>query len=366
VAEFGVPDSYGARILDVGTRPFLDYFEREVLDTIVANGGATCRFFEGQYGTGKTHLVLLLEDLGRRRGMAVVRADLSAALALEDWQLITQHVLANLELHLNGRLSRGLPQILDLIQEAGTAATERLAQAKLPHSGFQNAMKLAISGKLIGYEQEFLDRYVLGERVGHGVLRAHHIRNPLSRRNAEYVLKTVLAGLFHLGVPGVLVIFDENERSLRAATSRPPRAMANAANLIRRLIDGTANGTLVGSAVVFAVVNGFVANLSMSYPALAQRLWFSRDGLSPSWRSPVLQLRNVCAVVEREAFLIAASERFTELVQPIAPRQNVSQRLGSAGRAALDHSAGLEFKRSIMKALASVALQCIEEGSRGA
>jgi hypothetical protein len=133
---------------------------------------------------------------------------------------------------------------------------------------------------------------------------------------------------------------------------------------MRRLIDGTANGNLMGVVVVFAVLKGFIENRSMAYPALAQRLSFSRDGLRVGWRSPVLPLSVVSSASGREPFLAAVTDRVSQLIQPYGVAQDARARLQLAGRRALEQSAGIEFRRSIMKAIAAVALQCIEEGRR--
>ncbi|WP_373064703.1 BREX system ATP-binding domain-containing protein, partial [Gemmatimonas sp.] len=81
LAQYGVPSQGAARLLDVGSAEFLRYFERETLDDFVCRGGATCKLFEGAYGSGKTHLLHLLHDLALSKGMAVVKTDLSQALS---------------------------------------------------------------------------------------------------------------------------------------------------------------------------------------------------------------------------------------------------------------------------------------------
>jgi hypothetical protein len=97
VAQYGVLGHTAAELLDVGTGPFLAYIEREVFGDLVAQGGATCRFFEGSYGSGKTHLLRLLGDRAAARGLAVVQTELSRDLGLEDWSLITRHILERVE-----------------------------------------------------------------------------------------------------------------------------------------------------------------------------------------------------------------------------------------------------------------------------
>lgn len=56
-------------VIDVGSDAFVSCFEHEILNGLVQHGGATCRFFEGSYGAGKTHLLRLLGETARARGI---------------------------------------------------------------------------------------------------------------------------------------------------------------------------------------------------------------------------------------------------------------------------------------------------------
>src|SRR5437867_578526 len=97
VAQYGTAPKGYAGMLDVGTTPFIEYVDREVIQGLLASGGATCKIVAGPYGSGKSHLLDLLHELALRRGLAVVRTDLSQALGLEDWRILTRHILENVE-----------------------------------------------------------------------------------------------------------------------------------------------------------------------------------------------------------------------------------------------------------------------------
>src|SRR5687767_4792317 len=96
LARYGTAGPGIARSIDVGTEPFLRYFEGEILDDMVEAGGAACRVYQGEYGGGKTHLLQLIEEVALDRGCAVVRADLSGDLQLSDWPGLMQHVLSRM------------------------------------------------------------------------------------------------------------------------------------------------------------------------------------------------------------------------------------------------------------------------------
>ncbi len=370
VAEHGIPGPGIASVLDVGTEAFLRYFEEEILDNLIRYGGSTCRFFDGVYGSGKTHLLQLLYELALRRGMVVVRTELSHALRLEQWQLVTLYILQNMETQINEQLVRTLPNILETLRDNGFADSASLKKANLPHAGFQATILKVVTGSLEGVARERLRRYLLGERIGAGELRNVGIRgvkNPLSQRNAEQALKTVLNGLFYLGLPGTLLLFDETEKSFSSSRSVPSRKVQISANLIRRFIDSCTTGGLLGTVAVFAVLPGFLENCARIYPALGQRIQISyRDTKKPAWRWPTLPIYAVSSVSQPEDFLDAVIKRLEAIVLYYGGDvEGLRSRMKSEGQRILNENAGMGFRRDLMKALATLALERMRGGAIG-
>lgn len=367
VAQYGVPgDPAAARVLDVGSDGYLRYFQEEVLEDLLAKGGATCRFIEGAYGSGKTHLLQLLRELALSRGMAVAWTDLSQALSLEDWRLITLHVLQKVEARIDGETVRTLPRILEAWGPTGRANLDALKQASLAHPGFQTAMfRVAEGTRLSPPALDLVHRYLLGEKVGAGQLRklgVTGIKNPLSSRNAEQVLSTALDGLTHLGLPGTMLLFDENEQTLAVERNTVSRKIQIGANLMRRLIDGCANGTLTGTVAVFAVIPGFLERCARAYPALGQRLQvIRREDPPPAWRWPVLPIHAITTVERPEEFLTAAIGKMEQLVLECGGEVNGLQAaMRSAGTQVLERQAGDGYRRELMKLLAVLAMNQME------
>src|SRR5262245_12785690 len=112
IAQHGTAPRRAAAVVDVGSSEFLKYFETEITNGLLASGGATCKVIAGSYGSGKTHLLDLLEDQALRGGLLVVRTDLSQALDLTSWRALTRHILENLECDVNGVAVKSLPGIL--------------------------------------------------------------------------------------------------------------------------------------------------------------------------------------------------------------------------------------------------------------
>lgn len=358
VAEFGVASSEGAGLLDVGTQQYLQFFRTELLEGLVRSAGSTCRIYEGAYGEGKTHLLGLLREQSLELGMAAVSTDLSQAMSLYDWRLITKNVLAKIEVRIEGERISGLPDILDVLGDSGANETA-LREARLPHAGFRAGMVYALNQDLDEDAWDLLKQYLLGDRIGAGKLAAAGIsgvKNPLSARNAELILGTVLGGLHALGLPGTMMLFDETEETFSGKQSNK---MMMAANLIRRLIDSCIDGALPGTIAIFAVLPGFLESAGLAYQALGQRLEFDRSGsFAPSWRWPVLQVEQLLTSPDPADFLESAIDRMIYLMDICgAGSEDLRVELRARGERVLSENAGTGYRRELMKALTNFCVR---------
>lgn len=362
VAANGQPGPESAVLLDATSGRFLEYFKREVLCDHVEKGAATCRFFEGPYGSGKTHLLRLLKDTALRRGMCVVDTELSASLTPSHWDGVVAFILQNLQLHLDGRKIQSLPSILRELSARNAIDPEALRTIKLPHPGFRQAMFMATKrhGAALD-EHSLLGRFLTGGRIGVAALRfdgISSVRDPLSERNAEQVLTTVLGGLATMGVPGTMLLLDESERMFSRTAAPSPRVQL-AANLIRRMIDACTIGSLRNVVAVFAVLPDFLPTCAEVYPALGQRLSVKaeRNG-AVAWRWPVMQVEDTLeASNNRGAFLDAAIVRLLDLIRRSGRSvKGLGPAMSLSGAEILRKHASGGYKRPLMKNLATLAL----------
>jgi hypothetical protein len=363
VAQIGAPSLGAATMLDIGTQEFIEYFEDEVLDNFIVQGGSTCRFFEGAYGAGKTHLLQLLRDVAVKRQMLVVEVELSHALNFVNWHSITKFILEKIQCRFDGKKFQSLPKILDAMIANGKVLEKPLRSFQLSHTGFVNAIEtyLKRNRNLNPIAKDKLAQFLMGQKVGTVQLRQLGItgvKNPLSQRNAELVLNTVLSALYHLGFPGTMVLFDETEPIFKNTVASTAKTQT-AANIMRRLIDTCSLSGIKGVLVSFAVLPNFIPACANSYQALGDRLMVSRpDRFKHGWRAPVLRLDTVCSISDHEEFVKAAVDKFIELARELNIHDNnLKPRLKAAGEDILTNHAGLDFRRPLIRRYASTVLE---------
>jgi len=274
VASSGVATPEAAHLVDVGSDAYLDLLEKEFLQASSDTVTSTVRIFEGASGSGKTHLLELLRRKAVAAGYATVRTTLSESLHLEDFKLISRHILENIEGKVNGALVRSLPDLLSRAGAAGRVRTAELESYQAPHPGFKAACHYAAEFPLDHPDFSHLRRFLLGERISGAALSSSgikYVKNPLSERNAERVIRTVCSVLQFAGFRGLALLFDENERTLVVSRGTPSMRVRKTANLLRRMIDSCVNGEMPRTVVVFTVLPAFLENAKQYLDALGTR-----------------------------------------------------------------------------------------------
>jgi hypothetical protein len=235
---------------------------------------------------------------------------------------------------------------------------EVLLSPGMPHPGFARAMHLALTCEYpSNAAREKVHQFLLGERVTVSDLSDHGIRrvkNPLSKRNSEHIIRTVAVGMARLGMGGVALLFDENERTLSTRSGRVSKKIMLTANAMRRLIDAFATGRIAHVLTVFAVLPGFMERAEAAYPALGQRVGRPIPfGGVTGWRTPVLLLDDVNRFRDVDDFVEELARRFGTLVG----REDRVPDLQEAGMRIVSTIAGSDYRRPLLKHMASTALR---------
>jgi hypothetical protein len=346
----------------VGTGPFIQYFQEEILEGLVSGGYATCKVIRGAYGSGKSHLADLLRDRALGLNYLVVRTDLSQEIGFDDVQTLTRHIVENMECRSGAGILKGLPAILNNVASSGPPAVDITTRQQLPHTGYARAMSLLVNRRFKTIDdREMLERFLLGDRIAAAEFASRQMRgvkNSLNSRNAESILRTAARVTRSLGFPGIVLLFDENERTFEFRGHRPPARVVRAANFLRRWIDGCASGKVGGTVAVFTVLPRFIENCTLAYPALGQRLESSREG-AESWRWPVLDVEQVTPGFSDVQFVEALAQRMTALTSSRAPKLK-PQALVAIGLKTLEKHAGSEYRRFVARQMALTVLRELE------
>ena len=103
----------------------------------------------------------------------------------------------------------------------------------------------------------------------------------LSKRNSNLWVRSIAALPRVLNYPGVVILFDETERSQQASRTMTRKTRQDLVN-IRNLVDHVAVGNFSGCVFCFAVVEDFIEMANTSLGALAQRI----QRMRPEYRNP--------------------------------------------------------------------------------
>lgn len=366
IAQNGTDDVEIADLIDVGNQDYMNYLENEVIENLIAKGGATCKFIEGAYGAGKTHLLNLIYKKALSKGMLVAFTTLDSAVSLTDWKLVVEYILENVEYRHEGITYKSLPEILTFAGErlVDDRQKEILNTAKLPSASFKNAILLALNKKNLNNEAwEVVKEYLVGRKVNVQTFKSvgiNNIRASLSKSNAENILKTVLSSLHILGFKGVVLLFDENERTLSGFGERISRRNQLAANLMRRLIDGCSSGALEGVLIVFSVLPDFISQIANRYEALAQRLQIVQgENKCVGWRLPLQKVDFVNTLSEdHKLFMVKMVEAYLRLAKNFdILNDDFKKEVIDTCNMVLRRNISSGYKRELAKTIATMILE---------
>jgi hypothetical protein len=372
LAQFGDPPDGAAPIIDVGTSEFMEYFDQEIFSSFLQEGGSTCRFFEGTYGSGKTHILQLIEHLALENGYAVCHIDLKRDLSFERWDQITLHILENSYMKINGDIVKRFPDIIEQLGRYHSKKIDGFSKLSLHHPCLHRAIIYGLQRSNLNQEEwAVLRRFLLGEKVY--VLDLKHagfrgVKKCLNNRNAEQFLNTFLNSMYYITGKGTVLLLDETDQQWRSQRPVPLKVQV-ASNLIRRFIDDCSNGSLKGTLAVFAVLPAFIRDCIECYPALGQRLEVPTM-TSDAWRWPVLHVNQVNVdllmeedeVMKRQAFLTHAIDKFEHLVEYCKGNtQHLREEFKEKGNEVLQNCLDDHFKRELIKTFSSLAVKRIDE-----
>ena len=299
----GQPPERGARFVNVATEELLAVLREEYLLPMKGSGrNSTFKLVQAPFGGGKTHFLHCLRELAWSEGFATSLVGLSPKECPFDRPvLVYKEVALRIELpveDLDEESSQGIDRVLRQIAVARIEAhgaeaflewlDTEFRRTSIENRSFGRAVREfleAVAREQLDSE-ELLGDYLRGEQIERGELTAFHLRNCLGDDVAFQWLRSLAQALSALGLPGVVLMFDEMDRNMSLATRRRQAIGDN----LRQMIDYCGQSMLPGVVWCYAVPPEFMDTIVPEYPALAQRLKGSArfSGVSPM--QPIIDL----------------------------------------------------------------------------
>jgi hypothetical protein len=351
--------SSNAWLYDVGCSDYLEFLKREILDGMTGRGISTCRFFKGDPGTGKTHILRLIEEIGLDRGFAVAFINLNRSVSLDQWDLVAKEVLSRMKIKRGDRDVVGIDNIIEFYRRKDPGP---IGNVNVRNPSYRNAM-VHLMRQDRNEANALLTHYVKGDKVSIGELRRSGIKDvkmSLSTKNAEATLFSALDLIPHIGtdgdrVPGTILLFDEADNTWQGGRKRSMYA----ANCARRFIDASKNGEVKSTLACFAVLNSFLGGC-VDYQALHQRIhtFDDLDGKRVPWRfhsmpvALVSQLGTGAQGDPRRGFVKAMAIKCVDIIEYCGGRtEGAAKDLEDLGHDLIRASAGEEYRRGVVRGM---------------
>jgi hypothetical protein len=357
-------------LYDVGSSEYIDFLEREVLASMVRRGVSACRFLRGDAGTGKTHLLRLLEERCLASGYAVAFINLNQEVSLDQWDLVTKEVLTKVAVRRNGSIIKGMDQIALYYAREQVGP---LSARKVRNPCYRNALAHLMRNDRPG-ARTLLMTFVKGDTVAVKDLRksgVKEVKKHLTAMNAEATLGSALNLLPLIGsaldpIPGTVLLFDETDNTW----VRGKRESEDAANCARRFIDAIKDREVERTFACFAVLNSFLRDCT-SYQGLHQRMC-TFDELGRAWRYhsiPVTGLgrqQQGSVADRRREFVSALADRGVDIIEYCGGRTDGARGLlQDAGMRSVNRTAGEEYRREVVRAMMNVVSERVRETRGG-
>ncbi len=373
IGESGQPPEVGVEHLNVGNESLLGVLDSEYLEPISATRrGSTFKLVQAYYGGGKTHFLLCARQAAFARSLAAAIVSLSPEETPFDdpvriYQAVAREIAAP-PLDPDVPPARGIEIALRVFVEerlegldhaARVAWVDQLRRIPVDAPACRAAV-VAFARAIVDDDpgkEDIAGAWLRGETLRAEEIRPLGIRENLERSNAFRMLRSLCQLLQGIGVPGLLLAFDEADRTL-SVSSRRKRAIAD--NL-RQLIDHCGQEHLPGLVCLYAVPPEFMREVVTEYPALQQRL---EGPATLSRRSPqaaIIDLENLD--LDPEDLLVQIGLRILLLVEvargvSLDPRLQ-EQNLRRLAEHVLERSFEVAHRRAYVKAAVDLLQQQI-------
>lgn len=345
----GTPPQHGVFHFTVGLSQYLELLKKEYLESFIKWGGSSFKLVVGSYGGGKTHFLYCVRELAWNEGYLTSYICLSPGeCPLSRLELVYKSIVANL----STRAHIGIEAVLRAwVQEymkrmeKNTLLDWIEGMSSTESSSFTNAAYGALKALIHGKEDDFqiLLQWLKGEEIERQKGFKYGVTERLDKSSASRLMRSLSQFVKSIGYTGLILLFDEAERSLSVVTTREKRIVLD--NL-RQIVDECGNNRLPSCMIFYAVPDEhqLLDERFQVYEALRQRLSGTLSRFNPSGvkidlekigGEPILFLqelgRKLCSIYQIAYHPIKFDERLLERMIDSFAQEAFAQRYADIG-----------------------------------
>ncbi len=292
VGGSGIPPEYGFQFYTVGLDDYLHAIEEEYFKNFIKYGGAAFKMVVAGYGCGKTHFLYCIRERAWKNGYITSYVSLSPTetpfYSLEKvYRAIVQNLMAPLSPEeLLSKYEKGIEALImrwymekyqEIAEKLGGDEKEIIEELeryvdtleRYESSSFRNAVKEAfLSVALNKKENNLVFQWLKGEDVPKRELSKFGIFEKIDKSTAFKMIRSLNQWLNDIGYHGLVVLFDEAERTPSMSSKQKTLLLNN----LRELIDACGRD-LKNIMFFFATPDeSFLKGRTGAYVALEQRV----------------------------------------------------------------------------------------------
>ncbi|MCS7231971.1 MAG: DUF2791 family P-loop domain-containing protein [Elusimicrobiota bacterium] len=288
-----MPPEYGIEFFTIGLDEYLDIIENEYLEDYIKNGGASFKLVVGIYGSGKTHFLYCVRNLGWKHNFVVSHVSLSKnSSPFSKMELVYKEIMKNITQPLSKEelisgYGKGINNFIRnwiaskrLEYEKKGLDEEEITKLILEETNnwdniesisFKRAVKKGvefyIDNKIDDYEN--IIQWLQGEGYNSKVHKNYGILEKIDKSTAFVMIRSLVQWVKILEYSGLIIFFDEAEQIPSLSSKDKEAILSN----LRELIDECSNVRFSNIMVFYAVPDkNFLDGRTQVYEALKQRL----------------------------------------------------------------------------------------------
>jgi hypothetical protein len=363
------PSDQVAEFVSVGLETDMDVFKREYFDedALLPNTDqGTFKIVEAYYGGGKSHYLKSVVRLARAHGFASAFVELKKdSCPLTRFDLIYGAVAAALTVVLpDGRLAGpGIDVVLrEWLRVPESSDMDALAYVdeqlgsigNIPIQSIKIAMRIAAHSMATGDQQAGDEAlvYLQSGKISAG-LRRQGVLEVIDQKSGSRALSSLARWLRQMGVPGLVLVMDEGDRSLSIASSKDRKTAAD--NLVHLINEATRGKSWPGVLFLYSIPSwqDFTDVLAADNIALEQRVRGTGFPDFPPAPRIVLEAR-YDTDPKKIAFCSQIGQRLTVLYniaypESLVPDDAASQTCQEVARTVVAEVADVSFLRSFIQ-----------------